>query len=110
MLAETSMLIFANDWQKIAILWGIIGFLHGGHYSIIGALLMDVTNPKIGAAQYSVLTSLTNFGEMGGTSITGSLIATLGFSRTFLYASWVYAPALLILYLLKIEKKTKLNS
>lgn len=103
-LIFASLLIFANDWQKIAILWGIIGFLHGGHYSIVGALLMDVTNPKIGAAQYSFLTSLTNFGEMGGTAITGSLIAALGFSRVFLYSSWIYGPALLVLYFIRLKK------
>jgi len=106
-LIFASMLIFANDWQKIAILWGIIGFLHGGHYSIIGALMMDVTNPKIGAAQYSILTSLANAGEMGGTAMTGSLITLIGFSRVFLYSAWIYGPTLLILYFIRLKTNKK---
>lgn len=100
-----AMLIFANDWQKLAIIWGIVGFLHGCHYSAIGALLMDVTNPRLGASQYSIMTSFMNVGEMGGTAISGTLIAMLGFSRVFLYSGWVYGPALLVLYFVRLKQK-----
>jgi len=100
-------LIYANDWQRIAILWGIVGFLHGGHYSAIGALWMDITNPKVGASQYSILASFTNAGEMGGTFASGSLVSMLGFGRVFLYSGWVYGPALLVLYFVKSGFKNK---
>lgn len=102
-------LVFANDWQRIAILWGIVGFLHGGHYSAVGALWMDVTNPKVGASQYSILASFTNAGEMGGTFASGTLVSMLGFGRVFLYSGWIYGPALIALYLVKVKYK-KLKS
>ncbi len=96
-------LVFAADWMLLFVLWGVIGFLHGGHYAVLGAVMMDVTNPKIGASQYSLLAGFANFGEMSGTTVTGSLIATLGFARVFLYAGWLYGPALLILYVLRLK-------
>ena len=104
-----AMLVFANTWQKLAIIYGIIGFLHGGHYSAGGAVMMDVTNPKIGATQYSLLASFANAGEFGIGMFSGSMIAVLGFSRVFLYSGWFYGPALLVLYFIKL-KKIKKNS
>ena len=67
---------------------------------------MDKTNPDIGATQYSVLTSLANFGEMGSGAISGSLVALLSFSQVFLYSAWVLGPALLILRFIKLKKYT----
>ena len=102
-----AMLVFADTWQKLVILWGIVGFLHGGHYSSFGALAMDVTNPKIGASQYSLLMAFGNAGEMGGTVSSGLLISILGFSRVFLYSGWIYGPALLVLHFIKEKIKFK---
>ena len=102
-----AMLVFADTWQKLVILWGIVGFLHGGHYSSFGALAMDVTNPKIGASQYSLMMAFGNAGEMGGTVSSGLLISILGFSRVFLYSGWIYGPALLVLHFIKEKIKFK---
>jgi len=102
--------VFADTWQKLAIIWLIVGFLHGGHYATIGALSMDITNPKVGAAQYSLLMASGNAGEMGGTFASGALITSLGFSRVFLYSGLVYGPALLVLRFIKSNfKKNKDN-
>lgn len=105
----TILLIFADSWQRLAILWGILGFLNGGAYTARGAILMDVTNPKVGAAQYSIMTSMANCGEMGGTTISGSMIASIGFAQTFLYAGWIMGPTILILYFIRLAtyKKNK---
>jgi MFS family permease len=100
-------LVFGDTWLKVLFLWIIIGFCHGGHYSAMGAMLMDITNPKVGAAQYSTLTSFANMGEMGGVMSSGTLIATIGFGRLFLYSAWIYGPALLILYYIRL--KTEIN-
>ena len=108
-LIFASSLIFANSWQKLIILWSIIGFLHGGHYTIISAMFMDITNPKVGAAQYSILSGLTNVGEMGGMSFSGTLITNLGFSRVFLYSGWMYGPLLLILYFIHLKSDKNLS-
>ncbi len=99
-------LIFTDTWWKLSIVYGIIGFLMGGHSTASCALFMDVTNPQIGATQYGILTGIANVGLNGGGMITGSLVVALGFSRTFLYAAWVFGPALLVLYFIRIKKSS----
>jgi PAT family beta-lactamase induction signal transducer AmpG len=102
----TASLIFADAWWKLAVIYGIIGFLMGGHSTASCALFMDVTNPRIGATQYGILTGIANVGLNGGGMVTGYMAIALGFSRTFLYAAWVFGPALLVLYYIRIKKDT----
>ena len=98
-------LIYADTWQLVAIIYGIIGFLQGGGlYASGGALFMDSCNKKIGATQYSIYASITNFAEFGMGTISGSLVTILGFSRIFLLSAWSLGPALLILYFIKVKK------
>jgi len=103
----SAFFIFADNWQILAIIYGVIGFLHGGYFASICTMVMDVTNPRIGATQFSVLTSLANIGEIGTGSVSGSLVATLGFSRMFLFSAWALGPPLLILYFIKLKKSKK---
>jgi PAT family beta-lactamase induction signal transducer AmpG len=100
----SAALIFANTWQILAVIYGAIGFLNGGILAADSALMMDVCNPKIGTTQYSILASITNFGEYGTESISGSLIVLLGYGRVFLYSAWLCGPALLILYFIRFKK------
>ncbi len=100
----TASLIFADTWWKLSLIYGIIGFLMGGHSTVSCALFMDVTNPRIGATQYGILTGIANVGLNGAGMVTGSLVVILGFARTFLYAAWVFGPALLVLYFIRIKK------
>jgi MFS family permease len=102
-----TFLAFSDSWQLVALLYTIIGFLHGGHMAAFGAVSMDVTNPKIGATQYSIIMGFGNAGEMSGTAISGTLIALLGFTRLFLYSAWIYGPALLILYLYRSHQENQ---
>ncbi len=97
-------LVYANTWQIFAIIYGACGFFDGGWNSAASALMMDICNPKIGTTQYSILASITNFGEFGIGSISGSLIVLLGFGRMFLLSSWICGPALLILYFIRPKK------
>lgn len=101
----TASLIFADSWWKLSIIYGMIGFFMGGHSTVSCALFMDVTNPRIGATQYGIFTGIANVGLNGAGMITGSLVVTLGFARTFLYAAWVFGPALLVLYFIRIKKR-----
>ena len=101
----TAFLIFADSWWKLSVIYGIIGFLMGGHSTASCALFMDVTNPRIGATQYGIFTGIANVGLNGGGMITGTMAVALGFSRTFLYAAWVFGPALLVLYFIRITKR-----
>jgi len=105
--------ILANTWETLVIIYGIVGFLMGGStFATLCAMFMDETNPKIGAFQYSAFTSLSNFGDIGTRTISGSLVTLLGFSRMFLLSAWSIGPALLILYFISLKKsikKTKLS-
>lgn len=103
----TALLIVTSNWWTVALIYGAIGFLMGAHSTISCALFMDVTNPRIGATQFGIFTGIANGGLNGGGMITGSLVVLLGFSRTFLYASWVFGPTLLLLYYIPIKRKKK---
>lgn len=105
----TASLIFADSWWKLSIIYGSIGVLMGGHSTASCALFMDVTNPRIGATQYGIFTGIANVGLNGGGMITGSLVVLLGFTRSFLYAAWVFGPALLVLYFIKIKKSNMMS-
>lgn len=111
LLIFATSLVFASTLERIIVIWFIVGFLHGSNHSVIGALSMDITNPRIGATQYSLLMACGNAGEMTGTAISGTMICALGFTRTFLYSGLVYGPALLILHFIKsnfkVTKKKK---
>jgi len=101
----SSLLITVDSWEKLAIIYPIVGFLQGGStYSALMTLFMDISNPKIGATQFSVLTSITNFGDYSIAIFSGALVVFLGYTRFFLYAAWVVGPALLILYFVKETK------
>jgi MFS family permease len=103
-LIVSAALIFANTWQILAMIYGIIGFLNGGYLSSSSALMMDISNPEIGTTQYSILASICNFGEFGMESISGYLITILGFSHIFLYSAWFCGPSLLLLYFIRLKK------
>ena len=100
-----ALLIFADTWQIFAIIYGFIGFLYGGILASIGALSMDLTNPRIAGTQFSFYMSLLNIGEVGiGYGIAGFLLDNLGYERVFLYAALFYGLALLVFYYVRIKK------
>jgi len=105
-LISSALLIIADTWQILIFIYSMIGFLTGAAlFAAMGALFMDITNPKIGATQYSILASITNFGEFGIAMISGMLVLMLGYNRFFLYAAWIIGPALLVLYFVKEKKR-----
>ena len=101
----TASLILANNWLILAIIYGLIGFLQGGYITSACAMFMDITNPKAGATEFSIFMSLGNGGMTAGETISGTFVSMLGFSRTFLYAGWIFGPTLLILYVIKLKNK-----
>jgi PAT family beta-lactamase induction signal transducer AmpG len=103
----TAILLFVNSWQLLALFYGIIGFLYGGYLTVNVAVLMDITNKQVGAAQFSILTSLANAGFIGGNTISGYMVTLLGFGRVFLYSAWFLGPAILFLYFIKLKEKIR---
>jgi len=100
----TVSLIFTNSWEYFTLIYCIIGFLQGGYSSAVVAIFYDVTNPRIAATQYAIFTSLFNFGIMIAQTMSGPLYVMLGVSRVFLYSAWIFGPALLILYFIRLKK------
>ena len=81
--------------------------LQGGScFAALFSLFMDIKNPKIDSTQYSILTSIANFGDTVIPMINGTLLFMIGYSRFFLFAAWILGPALLILYFME-EKRVK---
>ena len=101
----SASLIFAVNWQLLAVLYAIIGFLQGGYITAGCAFFMDVTNPGAGATQFSIFLGLANTGMTGGETVSGTLISAVGFTRTFLYSAWIFGPALLLFYFIKEVKR-----
>ena len=104
----TALLAFSNTWQILAVTYTITGFLFGGLFSASCALMMDITNPRIAATQFAVLTALFNIGEIAiGNTLAGTIIETVGYTRLFLYAGLIHGFALIIVYLMKINNPSK---
>jgi MFS family permease len=102
LLITSTLLIIADTWEKLAIINTFMGILTGASsFSALPALMMDITNPKIGGSQYAYLTSIANFGIVSISMISGSLIIILGYTRFFLYTALTVGISLLILYFVK---------
>jgi MFS transporter, PAT family, beta-lactamase induction signal transducer AmpG len=106
----SALMILADTWIILAVIYGGIGFLQGGYISIKAAILMGISNPKIGATQFSILMGLGNAGMVVGESISGSFITAFGFGRSFLFSAWFFGPALLIIHFIKEKKKFNKNA
>jgi len=103
----SALLITADTWIILAGIYGIIGFFQGGLMTVKCAMIMAATNPKVGATQFSILTSLGNAGMLAGETISGAFISMFGFTRTFLYSAWFFGPGLIVLHFIKEQKRRK---
>jgi PAT family beta-lactamase induction signal transducer AmpG len=109
LLITCGLLITADTWEKLAIIYTAIGIFTGAaSFSAMAALMMDITNPKIGGTQYSFLTSIANFGHVSISMISGSLVLFLGYNRFFLYIALTVGITIFILYFVKetVNKNT----
>jgi MFS family permease len=97
--------IFANTWIILAVIYSIYGFLLGGAVTVNSSMLMDITNPKVGASQFSIMTSIGNTGMLTGEIISGKLISIFGFTGAFLYSAWILFPAIIVLNFVKTRNK-----
>ena len=105
----SASLILVTNWITMSIIYGILGFLNGGLFTVLLATSMDITNAKVSAFQFSILISVMNAGELIGELISGPLISSLGFTRMFLFSAWIFGPSLLFLYYI-IKKQYVTNS
>jgi PAT family beta-lactamase induction signal transducer AmpG len=101
------LLVFVTTWWHSIILYGPVGFTQAACGAVIGALFMDVTNPRVGATQYALLTNIYNIGEWGGGTSSGYLATRLGFHRVFIMAGCVLLPVVLLVFYIKTSFKKK---
>lgn len=101
------LLVFINSWVIFTLVLFLIWFVYGNYETVDFALLMDITNTKISAIQFSILTGFSNLGFISGNSSSGYLITFIGFSRSFLFSAWFFGPAILILYFIKVKVQLK---
>jgi MFS family permease len=109
-LIFSALLIFVTSWEMLIILFAIINFLSGSYTTVIFALMMDITNPRLGGFQFSFLTSIINTGYVLGQTISGSMVSLFGFIRVFLYSAWFLGPVLLMVYFMKLKKWEKTDT
>ena len=107
-LIFSASLIFVKRWEDLLLYIPII-FSFSAFNAAFLALAMDITNPRIGATQFSIITSIANFGEFFGITMSGIIVASLGFNRLFLYSALALGPALLLLYYIRIDANPKKN-
>lgn len=98
----SASLIFIETWEHL-FLYGPVLFSYAGFITVFAAMAMDVTNPRVGATQFSIFMSIANLGEWLGATVSGLLVASLGFARVFLYSAWVLLPGLVVLYFIDLH-------
>lgn len=94
-------LAFADNWLLFTLLYTVLVFFQSGYITVAVALLMDVTNPRVGATQYAILTSFANASLLVGNTISGAMVSLFGYHRVFLYAAILLGPPLLVLYFIR---------
>ena len=98
------LLIFSFNWWLVIIIFGTVLFMGGGLASAQGAMLMDLTNPKVGATQFSLFSGFLGIGDVGGRMIAGFLIVLLGFGNLFIFSGLILILPLLILLTIQYKK------
>jgi MFS family permease len=105
-ILSSLLLITASNWEMLTIIYTITGILNGGLFSVLFALLMDVTNKHISAVQFALFIGFINAGELIGSTISGSLIDLIGFTHVFLFSAWILGPSLLLLFWIRRTNPT----
>ena len=97
--------MFASNLINFIIVIALFDFSWHAAQPCIWALAMDITNPKIGASELSIIYSIANLGDVGSGAIAGTLVVMLGFQNVFLIAGIVLIPAIITLTQLRNNRK-----
>jgi MFS family permease len=99
----TLFLIFIDNVLNFLILAGFINFLWNGIRAANDSMLMEITNEKIAATEFSVINSFVNAGQVGAGAIAGSMVVLLGFDNVFIISGLIFILPILILHFIKIR-------
>jgi MFS family permease len=92
------LLVLTFNWILLFIIYGIYSFISGGLGVTNSALMMDMTNKKIGGTQFSIYSSIYNAGFIMMAAIGGTLVEIFDYSIVFILSGLLMIPAALILY------------
>jgi MFS family permease len=85
-------------------------FLQTGRGAAARAMYMDVTNPKIGATQYSIFNCLSNLSVILSGIFAGFLIAFFGYVNVFIFIALIIILPITILHFIRLNNKKNLNN
>ena len=102
--------IFISNVNILLINFTILMFFSNGVIAANWAIIMDIINPKIGAAEHEIICSTVNLGSIITGSATGALIVLLGFHNLFLLSAFIIIVAMIILYKIRNIEKIKWSS
>lgn len=87
---------------SIILIWLVaINFVWSAITAANWAMVMDIINPKIGAAQHEIMCSIANAGDMGISAIAGTLFVLIGLNNIFILSALMVIPAIPLLYSIK---------
>jgi MFS family permease len=95
--------MFAYNLFITIILLIIFDFAWSAAIPINWAIAMDITNPKIGASELSIIYSISNLGDVGAGAVAGTLVVIMGFQNVFLLSGILLIPAIITLHMLNLN-------
>jgi UMF1 family MFS transporter len=96
-------LIFIDNAFGFIILAGLIYFFSNGIRAANDSMLMEITNKKIAAIEFSVINSFVNAGQIGAGALAGSIVLLIGFDNVFILSGILYIIPLFILWFIKMR-------
>ncbi|MEW5870287.1 MAG: MFS transporter [Chloroflexota bacterium] len=87
MAAASLSLLVLTLTGSLGMAWGTLAFFglaYGVYQTVIFALAMRYTEPRIAASMFAILMAFTNLGQGIGLGLGGALVDILGFSLTFM--------------------------
>ena len=100
-------LVFTFNWILLFIIYGLFSFISGGLAVTNSALMMDMTNKKIGGTQFSIYSSIYNAGFIMTAAVGGTLVEAFDYSIVFILSGLLMIPAVLVLYQVKRKELEK---
>ena len=97
------LLIFIDVVTSFILLAGLIFFFLNGIRTANDSMIMEFTNEKIAATEFSVINSFVNAGQVGAGAVAGSMVALIGFDNVFILSGIIFIIPILILYFIKIR-------
>jgi MFS family permease len=98
------LFLFYYDLFFVIVYIGLLSFFWSAMTAANWAMVMDVINPKIGAAQHEIMCSIANAGEMAVSAAAGTLFIILGFPNIYLIPAIIIIPAFITLIPIKSYK------